>query len=115
MKTHLPEDSIGKLVAEIQTWNPVDSGQVVPFVYIDISSVSRETKRIEQTQEVTPAHAPSRARQIVAEGDVLVSTVRPNLNAVAIVENGCAGATASTGFCVLRPRQDRLCPRYLYH
>jgi type I restriction enzyme S subunit len=111
----LPKDLVGNLVSEVRTWNPTSSGEKKFFTYIDISSVSRETKDIEQTQDIFPSDAPSRARQIVEEGDVLVSTVRPNLNAVAIIENGYAGATASTGFCVLRPRKDRLCPRFLYH
>lgn len=47
-------------------------------------------------------------------GDVLVSTVRPNLNGVAFVPPELDGATASTGFCVLRPREGRLDSRYLF-
>ena len=52
---------------------------------------------------VIPANqAPSRARQETAENDVLVSTVRPNLNTVAVVTNEYAGAIASTGFSPAR-------------
>ncbi len=61
------------------------------------------------------SEAPSRARQLIAAGDVLVSTVRPNLNAVAQVPSEYDGATASTGFCVLRPRPDILDAAYLFH
>ncbi|MEU9241029.1 restriction endonuclease subunit S [Streptomyces sp. NPDC048385] len=39
---------------------------------------------------------------------MLVSTVRPNLNAVARVPEKLDGATASTGFCVLRPGPEVL-------
>jgi type I restriction enzyme S subunit len=46
---------------------------------------------------------------------VLVSTVRPNLNAVAIVPEELDGATASTGFAVLRPDPTKIEARYLYH
>ena len=76
-------------------------GKALPlFTYIDIGSVSRSEKRVEGASEVSAANAPSRARQQVCSGDVLVSTVRPNLNAVAIVPNNLDGSTASTGFCV---------------
>jgi type I restriction enzyme, S subunit len=51
---------------------------------------------------LTPATAPTRARQQVKEHDVLVSMTRPNLNAVAIVGADLHGAVASTGFDVLR-------------
>ena len=46
--------------------------------------------------------------------DVLVSTVRPNLNAVAIVPHEYNGITASTGFTVLRADKEKLDPGYLY-
>ena len=40
--------------------------------------------------------------------DILVSTVRPNLNGVAVVDKNLDGATASTGFCVLRSDKSKL-------
>ena len=48
-------------------------------------------------------------------GDILVSTVRPNLNGVARVPDHLNGATASTGFCVLRPQATKLDASYLFH
>lgn len=71
-------------------------------VYIDIGSVDRDSKSIESPQEVTGASAPTRARQWVRTGDVLVSMTRPNLNAVAKVPATLEGAVASTGFDILR-------------
>lgn len=73
------------------------------FRYIDIGSLDRERKSICQLDEQPSATAPSRARQVVRAGDVLVSMTRPNLNAVAAVPMHLDGATASTGFDVLRP------------
>lgn len=71
--------------------------------YIDISSVNNKSKEIIQTQTIMAQEAPSRAKQIVKVGDILVSTVRPNLNAVAIVEKSSDNLlVASTGYCVLR-------------
>lgn len=47
--------------------------------------------------------APSRARQIVRAGDIVLSTVRTYQRKTAIVPDGLDGAIASTGFAVLRP------------
>lgn len=107
--------SIGSVVAPIKTWDPSRNGQDRTFKYIDIGSVSQETKSITLNGEIKGEDAPSRARQLVECGDVLVSTVRPNLNAVACVTPEADGATASTGFCVLRPQPGRLDSRYLFH
>jgi type I restriction enzyme, S subunit len=71
------------------------------FVYIDIGGI--ENQRIIQTQSVNGAEAPSRARQLVRAGDTVVSTVRTYLKKTAFVSDELDGATASTGFCVLRP------------
>jgi type I restriction enzyme, S subunit len=72
--------------------------------YIDIGSIDRDLKRVGPTEKVTGATAPTRARQWVRPGDVLVSLTRPNLNAVALVTPELDGAVASTGFDVLRPQ-----------
>ena len=53
--------------------------------YVDISSIENETKQIVSTQCLSAKEAPSRAKQLLEVGDILVSTVRPNLNAVAMV------------------------------
>jgi len=74
------------------------------FSYIDISSVDNRAKFFVDPRTVPGNEAPSRARQHVAAGDVLVSMTRPNLNAVARVPPELDGAIASTGFHVLRPR-----------
>ena len=50
--------------------------------------------------------APSRASYIVRPGDVLVSTVRPERNVVALVTKAVGVQTvASNGFCVLRTKE----------
>lgn len=85
------------------------------FRYIDISSIDRERKIIAAPTDVLGSEAPSRARQEVFFDDVLVSTVRPNLNAVAMVPEELDGEIASTGFCVLRAEREKLHPRYLFY
>ncbi len=106
--------SIGDVTSRVETWDPLGSMSNEPFHYIDISSVDRESKQISATQLILPCDAPSRARQIVKAGDILVSTVRPNLNAVAEIPERLDGATASTGYCVLRTDKARIDSRYLY-
>ena len=44
-----------------------------------------------------------------------MSTVRPNLNAIAMVPAYLDGQIASTGFCVLRPNRAVIEPRYLFY
>lgn len=82
-----------------------------PFHYVDISSVDNLAKRIVEFKTLVGKDAPSRARQTIKDGDVIVSTTRPNLNAVAVVPPELDDQICSTGFCVLRPTDalDRDC------
>lgn len=104
---------LGGLIERVQTWNPARAPERM-FDYIDLSSVDNSSKVIAGAARVVGAEAPGRARQLVAAGDVLVSNVRPNLNAVAVVPASLDGATASTGFTVLRPSPG-VDGRYLFH
>ena len=49
------------------------------------------------------AEAPSRARRVVRNGDILVSTVRPYLRNFAHVREAKGNLIASTGYAVVRP------------
>ncbi|MBC6761954.1 MULTISPECIES: restriction endonuclease subunit S [Corynebacterium] len=82
--------------------------------YIDISTVSPETKKVASPQDVLGEDAPSRAQQIIRKNDVLVSTVRPNLNSVAKIPSTLDGHVASTGFCVLRAT-EKIDSGFLFH
>ena len=84
------------------------------FRYVDISSIDNDAKSITDARTIDVVEAPSRARQLLMSGDVLVSTVRPGLNAVAIVPDDLDGQICSTGFCVLRPQPDLLDSDYLF-
>jgi type I restriction enzyme, S subunit len=106
---------ISDVVLKSTSWNPVRDGHDQLIRYIDLSSVDQDTKTIHLSPLIVAREAPSRARQLISAGDVLVSTVRPNLNGVAMVDNSLAGATASTGFCVLRSDSEKLNSRYLFH
>lgn len=75
------------------------------FKYIDISAVSEGRLTIPSTS-VDFADAPSRARRVLRTGDVIMSTVRPNLKAFAYCEFDEGTFVASTGFAVLRAREN---------
>ena len=110
-----PSTPLGSCVLRVETWHPLRAAPDEEFRYIDLGAVDQDTKSITEAREIACAEAPSRARQLVRTGDVLVSTVRPNLNGVALVPNDLNGATASTGFCVLRPDPEKLSGSYLFH
>ena len=84
------------------------------FRYIDISSIDRENKEIGETITIFGPDAPSRARKEVYAGDVLISTVRPNLNTIAIVPSFLHEQIASTGFTVLRADRKLLNEKFLF-
>lgn len=52
------------------------------------------------------SNAPSRAQQKVEYGDIIVSTVRPNLKNVAFIKQHDSNLVVSSGFCVLRTTDD---------
>ncbi len=75
--------------------------------YIDIGNVNSYGD-IAEIQEYTFKEAPSRARRIVKKGDVIISTVRTYLKAITLIENEDDNLIASTGFAILRPKEDVL-------
>ena len=72
--------------------------------YIDISSIDNISNIVVETTKYEVSNAPSRAQQCVKNGDILVSTVRPVNRNIAVVTKDLQNLVASTGFCVLRPR-----------
>lgn len=104
--------TLGDVTAQkVDQGGPPDTGE---FTYIDISSIDNKRKRIVDPKRLPAAAAPSRARQRLKAGDVLVSMTRPNLNAVAIVPPELDGSIGSTGFHVLRAVDD-VEPRWLFN
>jgi len=84
------------------------------FTYIDISSVENGSGVVDFSNKVLIKDAPSRARRVVKENDILLSTVRPNLKAFAFLDKLPERPIASTGFAVLSAKN--ICnPRYLYY
>ena len=72
------------------------------FKYIDIGNVTSDGV-ITLSEDMTFYDAPSRARRIIHKGDVIVSTVRTYLKAIAPIDFDASNIIASTGFAVLTP------------
>ena len=72
--------------------------------YVDISSIDNKKNIIIGYTKYIKKDAPSRAQQHVKLGDIVISTVRPNLNNVARIPNDYKNIVASSGFCVLRAK-----------
>lgn len=83
--------------------------------YIDIASVSKDRGIATQSLDAFPfGDAPGRARRIVRAHDVIVSTVRPNLRAFAQVPATLDGEVASTGFAVVRSKENCINPGFIW-
>jgi SAM-dependent methyltransferase len=72
------------------------------FRYIEISDVDAGSLDV-SCKLIETNKAPSRARQRVRSGDILVSTVRPERKAIGVVPAWLDGAVCTTGFAVLEP------------
>ena len=70
--------------------------------YIDIGNVD-SYGTIHDIVSYKFENAPSRARRMVRNGDIIVSTVRTYLQAIAPIENPPENLIVSTGFAVVRP------------
>ena len=81
--------------------------------YVDISSVDG-VNGISAKETMLFSAAPSRARRRVKHGDVIVSTVRTYLKAIARIRDPEENLIVSTGFAVIRPRGE-LAPEFLGH
>lgn len=89
------------------------SADQTEFRYIDLGAIDNKTKRVVAPSTLATSSAPSRAKQVVAAGDVLFSTVRVYLENIALIPSELDGAIASTAFTVLRPTLA-VKPGYLY-
>jgi type I restriction enzyme S subunit len=79
--------------------------------YIDIGNVD-SAGVIHDVVTYRFENAPSRARRLVRNGDVIISTVRTYLQAITPIIDPPADLVVSTGFAVIRPRLDILYPGF---
>lgn len=98
---HIDQKSLGKKTPEDFT-----------FSYISLSDVS--SGNISKTLEKHSfKSAPSRARRVLQNGDIIMATVRPNLQGFAKITEEFSHCVASTGFAVLSPK-DNVSGEFIY-
>ena len=83
------------------------------IAYIDTSSVTDgELTNIQYLQDTFP----SRAQRKISNGDILISSVRPNLKHNYYVQNATENMIASTGFIQIRVKNnENVDSRFLYY
>ena len=99
-------------VAEVnaRAWDPSDGNNIL---YLDLTAVVVPGV-LALPRDLAAKDAPSRARRRVQAGDILVSTVRPNLRGFARVTAAPENLIASTGFAVVTAK-SMVDDSLLYH
>ena len=95
------EKRLGEILQKTETINPTKRPEI-EFIYLDVSSVNKETKKIENAVLLLGKDAPSRARKLIRTHDIIFATVRPTHNRVAIITAEYNQQVCSTGYFVLR-------------
>lgn len=81
--------------------------------YLDTGSITDNS--ISELQMIsTNDEIPSRAKRIVYDGDIVFSTVRPNLRHFGIIRKPPENMIVSTGFSVLHNSSDKVTNEFLY-
>ena len=95
---------------------PANTGPDYEFDYLEISNVNYhgviDPAGIEHLRF---EDAPSRARRRVGRNNTVISSVRPNLQAVAFMPDGRSDLVCSTGFNVVQAFEPKLLPKFAYY
>ena len=81
--------------------NYVETGGIKNFQIIEINKLTE--------------NYPSRAKRIIKKGDILISTVRPNLRNNTYVDTDIENGIASTGFCILSSNDNNILNKYIHY
>lgn len=99
-------------VAEINPESISNKNFYNTISYVDISSVKEGI--LYGVCNYSINNAPERAKRILRNNDIIISTVRPNLKAYYFVKNDIPNLICSTGFAVLRAK-NKIVSRFLYY
>ena len=98
-----------------ETWNQKDYFHH-KFPYIQIRDIDVKTGEIQNISEMKISKAPSRAKKVVRENDILISTTAPSRGAISLIDKRFDGFIASTGFAVIRKiKTESLDLKYLFY
>lgn len=97
----------------VSCYNKSDSWEYIN--YLDTGNLTNNV--ISEVVKLIPGKdtIPSRAKRKVKQGDILYSTVRPNLRHFGYMKNLLDNMLVSTGYAVLEPLSDKVCGKYLYY
>lgn len=109
-------DRLKDIAAINATSLPSNTDPDFEFGYLEISNVDYQgIVDLDVIERLRYEDAPSRARRKVTNGSTLISSVRPNLQAVAHVSEAFDNLICSTGFNVVDPHQKYLVPKFAYY
>lgn len=107
--------NVVKNLGDISIINPenIKSGQYTEINYVDIASV--KGGEIKKLQKLTNDF-PSAAKRLVRKGDILYSSIRPNLKGCVYISDDIQNGIASIAFADIRVKDSNtVLPKYLYY
>ena len=110
--TEWKEYKLGELIET----NAKSIGKDYPFskiLYLDTGSITCNS--IDSFQEFELEKAPSRAKRLVKQDDIIYSSVRPNQLHYGYITNPQDNLVVSTGFVTITCNKELLCPKFLYY
>jgi restriction endonuclease S subunit len=99
-------NGFSRLLKHVENVNPNFDPTKYPeqtFSYVELADIDSSIGVIHSVNDLKGEEAPSRARRLLKEGDVIVSSVEGSLEKVALVDKEHDGCLASTGFFQFRP------------
>jgi type I restriction enzyme, S subunit len=113
--SHWKRDRLKDVAAINPSALPASTDPDYEFDYLEISNVDYwGVVNPKAIQQIRFEDAPSRARRRVEKGNTVISSVRPNLQAVAFWPDGHEDLVCSTGFNVVQADEAKLSPRFVY-
>ena len=113
VESPFPVEALCELVEATETRDP-RRGPALSFEYVDIASICNRRFQVTKPKKIAANEAPSRARKLIRENDVIFATTRPYLKSIAMVPSYLNEQICSTGFCVLRAG-PRVLPEWIYY
>jgi type I restriction enzyme S subunit len=110
--TEWKEYKLGELIKT----NVKSIGRDYPYskiLYLDTGSIT--CNNIDSFQEFELDKAPSRAKRLVKQDDIIYSSVRPNQLHYGYITNPQDNLVVSTGFVTITCNKELLCPKFLYY
>jgi len=106
-------ENLNEQIANFEKRNPKVNPEK-EFKYVEIGSIGPD-KKINNFKKILGKNAPSRARNVIRENDVIFGTTRPYYRNVVLIPKKFDDEICTTGFCVLRIKKSKLDPKFLFY